>query len=140
MSSLLKMSEACSLALHAMVFMAANPAKTYSTHDIADKLQASEAHLSKVMQRLVKAELIKSERGPKGGFTLAASPHTITLMAIFEVIEGPLANGHCLAGHPVCGRMKCIMGDILDNVNHELRKYLTETSLAMLKEDCGLKE
>jgi len=140
MSSLLKMSEACSLALHAMVFMAANPAKTYSTHDIAKKLQASDAHLSIVMQRLVKAELIKSERGPKGGFTLTASPDTITLMNIFEVIEGPMSNGHCLAGDPVCGRMKCIMVDILNNVNQELRKYLSETSLAMLKEDCDLKE
>lgn len=140
MSSLLKMSEACSLALHAMVFMAANPAKTYSTHEIAEKLQASEAHLSKVMQRLAKADLVNSERGPKGGFTLTAAPEAITLMNIFEVIEGPMPNSHCLAGQPVCGRMNCIMGDILNNVNNELRKYLSETSLAMLKEECDLKE
>jgi len=140
MSSLLKMSEACSLALHAMVFMAANPAKTYSTHEIAEKLQASEAHLSKVMQRLAKAELVNSERGPKGGFALAAAPETITLMNIFEVIEGPISNSHCLAGDPVCGRMKCIMGDMLNTVNNELKKYLSGTNLAMLKEDCDLKE
>jgi Rrf2 family transcriptional regulator, nitric oxide-sensitive transcriptional repressor len=140
MSSVIKISEACSLALHAMVMMAANPAKKFSTHEMAQKLKASEAHLSKVMQRLVKTKLVTSGRGPKGGFELASDPDKITLMDIFEAIEGPLSESHCLVGQPVCGRMNCIMGDILNNVNNELRKYLSETSLAMLKEECELKE
>jgi DNA-binding IscR family transcriptional regulator len=64
MSNILKISEAASLALHTTVILAANPNRLVSTKKLASQLHASEAHLSKVLQRLEKADIVNSTRGP----------------------------------------------------------------------------
>ncbi|MEJ2744359.1 MAG: Rrf2 family transcriptional regulator, partial [bacterium] len=60
MAKLIKMSEAVSLALHVTVLMAANPHAPLSTHEAASRIKVSEAHLSKVLQRLAKGGLVRS--------------------------------------------------------------------------------
>jgi Rrf2 family protein len=122
-----------------MVLVSSDVDKKYSTHELAERLKASEAHLSKVMRQLVKAELVCSVTGPGGGFELAKNPELITLLDIFEVIEGPLTDCSCLVGEPICGRMNCILGDMLSLVNKSVRGYLKNTDLAMLQEGCELK-
>ena len=57
MSDLLRFSDAASLAFHATAFMARDPEKPQPVAHVAALLQCSEAHLSKVMQRLAKASL-----------------------------------------------------------------------------------
>ena len=51
-----------------MALLAAHPRERMSAGRIAELLGASQAHLAKVMQRLVKAGLVDSVRGPGGGF------------------------------------------------------------------------
>ena len=63
---MIKISEASSLAIHAMVFLAAKPGEKLSTSYIASEIKVSEAHLSKVLQRLNKVGLVVSSRGPSG--------------------------------------------------------------------------
>ena len=53
-----------------MAFLAGKSDKPFSNKEMAGKPDVSEAHLSKVLQRLNKAGLITSYRGPKGGFML----------------------------------------------------------------------
>ncbi|MCK4620269.1 MAG: Rrf2 family transcriptional regulator, partial [Desulfobacterales bacterium] len=67
MSNIIKISEAASMAIHAMVFLASESGRIVPSREIATTLRSSEAHLSKVMQRLAKAGLVSSTRGPKGG-------------------------------------------------------------------------
>jgi len=71
MNSVLRISEAASLAMHAMMALAAQPEHRRSAQDLARQLDVSLAHLAKVLQRLAKAGYVASTRGPKGGFTLA---------------------------------------------------------------------
>ena len=70
MSTVLKISEACSIAIHAMLVLATNADKTLLARDIASILHVSESHLQKVLQRLVRSSLVSSVRGPNGGFYL----------------------------------------------------------------------
>ncbi|NQT21108.1 MAG: Rrf2 family transcriptional regulator [Planctomycetes bacterium] len=132
MSTVLKVSEAASLALHTMVLLAASSDRLWSTHDIATTLGASEAHLSKVLQRLAKVELVKSVRGPKGGFSLARSPERIFLLEVYESIEGPLGKTNCLLEHQLCDGTNCILGTLLKDTNREVKKYLSKTKLSSL--------
>ncbi|MCF8044104.1 MAG: Rrf2 family transcriptional regulator, partial [Desulfarculaceae bacterium] len=74
MQQLLKISEAASLALHTMGLLASRPGEQVPTRELAARLKVSEAHLAKVMQRLGRAGLVRSQRGPKGGFALERNP------------------------------------------------------------------
>lgn len=132
MSNVLKISEATSLALHSMVLLAANPDSLISTREIASKLHVSEAHLSKVLQRLAKVGLVKSIRGPKGGFMLGRPAGEVTLVDVYESIEGPLVPSKCLLGTQICGGEKCILGGLLETVDKQVREYLAGTRLSEL--------
>ncbi len=103
MARLLKVSEAASLALHAAGLLAANEDRPATTRRLADELRASEAHLSKVMQRLERAGLVRGRRGPGGGFQLAKPADKISLRDICEAIEGRYETSDCPFSIPVCG-------------------------------------
>ena len=132
MASVLRISEAGSLALHAMAILAAEPDALHSAGRIASALEVSEAHLSKVLQRLVRVGLVRSVRGPKGGFALGRSPEEVTLLEVYESIDGPVPAGNCLLSRPICAGKRCILGNLLVSVNHQVRKQLAETKLSSL--------
>ncbi|MEA1997515.1 MAG: Rrf2 family transcriptional regulator [Gemmatimonadota bacterium] len=129
---MIKLSEAASLALHTMVYLSANPGKQVSTREIAGDLKVSEAHLSKVLQRLCRSGLVNSVRGPKGGFTVITGYGEISLLEIYESIEGPLTDRSCLLASPVCNNGKCIFGSLLGDVSKQFRDYLSITKLTNL--------
>jgi len=131
MSSILKISEAASLALHTAVILTANPNKLISTKEFASMLSASEAHLSKVLQRLEKAGIVISTRGPKGGFKLTRSGDEIALIDVYEAIDGKLSPSNCLFDKDLCNG-NCIMGGLLQNLNAQVKNYLSQTKLASL--------
>lgn len=132
MSSVLKISEAASLAMHSMVLMAAMPRAIFTTHGIAAALGVSENHLSKVLQRLVRAGLLRSIRGPKGGFKLAKPGENITLLDIFEAVEGKLIATSCLLADKACNGEGCILSDLPEKITGQFREYTSSTTLADL--------
>jgi Rrf2 family protein len=130
MSQALRISEAASLALHSMALLAARSDKPLATHEIAGELRVSEAHLSKVLQRLAKGGLVAATRGPGGGFELAKAPGDISLLEVYETIDGPLGCDDCLLGEPTCRGEACLLGDLIKSVNEQMRTYLSATHLA----------
>ena len=59
---------------------------------VADQLGASPDTLHKVLQRLVKVGILRSSRGPGGGFRLARDAEAISLLALVEAVDGPLRD------------------------------------------------
>lgn len=141
MANVLKISDATTLGLHAMVCLADQhlhvKPKAKSTREIASTLNASEAHLAKVLQRLAHAGLLCSARGPKGGFTLAREADEITLLEVYESLVGPFEPSKCLFPEPVCRRSTCIMGGLVEKIGKELQAYLERTTLASLTKGGG---
>jgi Rrf2 family protein len=129
MANILKISEAASLALHSTVLLAANPDKLISTREIAAMLHVSEAHLSKVLQRLTRTGIVRAIRGPRGGFRLVKPANETTLLDVYESIEGTLTPSKCLFESPICEGDACILGGLLETVDRQFRDYLTETKL-----------
>ena len=132
MSNILRISEAASLALHTAVILASNPNKLISTKDLAGTLHASEAHLSKVLQRLEKSGIVRATRGPKGGYKLDKSGDQIALLEVYEAIDGKLSYSDCLLAECICTGDDCIMGKLLSDLNKQVRDYLTRTKLSEL--------
>lgn len=129
MTPTLSISEAASLGLHAMALLASQPRRNLSAREMASALKVSSHHLSKVMQRLARAGLVDSVRGPHGGFKLARRASAITLLQIYEAVEGalPLEQG-CLLHKPAC-RGQCILGGLVRKMGDEVRDYLARTTL-----------
>ncbi len=138
MKSILNISEAYSLALHAMAYIASQGgSRPVSAHEISSRLEVSEAHLSKVLQRLTRSGILGSSRGPGGGFSIARPEKDITLLDIYESVEGPLKLDDCLIGTEICGGKSCIFDDLLHNVNGQFMHYLENTTVERIKDVMG---
>lgn len=130
MPSLLKISEAGILALHASALLASKPNEHLSVHDMAAALKASEHHLAKVLQRLTKAGIATSVRGPRGGFMLAKAAESFSMLDVFEAVEGPIGKAACLLGVEKCVVSECMMGSVFEQINVLVRNQLRANSLA----------
>lgn len=128
MARLVTLTEASSLAIHAMVLIAQNEHQI-NVNTIADQTGASRNHLAKVMQRLVKDGLVKSTRGPLGGFVLAKKPGEISLLQVYEAIEGPIQEDGCPFDRPLCPFNLCLMSGVIAKATHELKEYFAEQTL-----------
>jgi Rrf2 family transcriptional regulator, nitric oxide-sensitive transcriptional repressor len=130
MDNIINISEAASLALHSVAIMAAYPERQFQTKKIATMIGASEAHLHKVIQRLVKTGFITSTRGPKGGVKLYKHVKKIKLLDILEAIDGPFTSQDCLLNKQVCKSKLCIFGPMLRTINRQMMEYLSKTSVS----------
>ena len=131
-SGILAISEAGSLALHTMAVLAKNQKRLVSTEKLAKALSASPHHLSKVLQRLVKYGLVEAVSGPSGGHRLAKPADKITLLEIYEILEGKFKNKNCLFSKPICDGRNCILGGLLKEINQRTGDYLANTHLSDL--------
>ena len=132
MSTILNLSEAVSIALHTMVLLAARNGEVTSNRAIAETLGVSEAHLSKVLQRLHRLGLVQSLRGPRGGFALGRKSDKISLLEVYEAIEGPLKPATCLFRKTICSGERCILGDCLKHACRDVKAHFSNTRLADL--------
>ncbi len=130
-------SEAGSIALHAAAYLAAESGRLVPASEMARALGVSGAHLFKVLERLVKAGIARSARGPRGGYALHGRPADTSLKDVLEAIEGPIRPGDCLFGRTACPVKRCLMGDTLRRINSVMIGYLEGTSLSSVAAKMG---
>lgn len=68
---------------------------TLKIHEIADRTSTPAAFLEQILPQLRGAGLVRSERGPRGGYRLNHAPEDITLDRVVRIFEGPLAPISC---------------------------------------------
>ena len=130
MSKVVHLSEAASLAIHSMVLIAkSKPNTNINVNTIAEATGASRNHLARVMLRLVKDGFVKSTRGPAGGFVLNKDPKKITLLQIFESVEGPIVEEMCPLDRPLCPNEKCLMGTLFNSLTTQFKDYFKSQTL-----------
>lgn len=133
MASPLRFSEPISMAFHALAILAKDPEHNLRVKQIASKLKISESHLAKVLQRLVKAGILESFRGPTGGFKINMLPKKIRLIDIYEIIEGPLEPHVCLLGKKLCTGQNCVFEKLAGRINRQLSQALKQTKLSDIR-------
>jgi len=101
LAGLLRITDAAVLGIHALALMGKAEEPT-RVPQLAGALRASEAHLSKVLQRLARAGMVTSVRGPKGGFLMARDAKDVTLLEVYVALDGPVAEETCLLARPAC--------------------------------------
>lgn len=128
MSKIFALSEASSIAIHSMVLIARAENGINATK-IADFTGFSRNHIAKILQRLVKNDMLKSVRGPAGGFSMKRKPQEVSLLEIYESIEGPIVESDCPLLNEVCNFDRCIFGNVVNKMTLEFRKFLKEQTL-----------
>lgn len=128
LNPIVSLPEPLTLGLHALGQLARVPDACLSTQQIAAEIGTAEPHLSKVLQRLNKGGLIKSVRGPGGGYKLNCEPKGTPLRPVFELLGGPFvdAKGCGLDG---CKNRPCFIGDMMDELTRALMRYLESRTL-----------
>ncbi len=129
MAHVIQFSEAAFIALHGMVIVAKSK-EMVNVVQISDQLNSSKHHVAKVMQRLVKDGFLNSHRGPTGGFTLKVPATDITLLQLYESIEGKIEIGDCPLDNPVCPFGKCIFNNVTKKLTEDFVAYMKKETLA----------
>ncbi len=89
----MRLGRASSYAIFATAHLAQHAnGKPIQGRDIAEACGVPAGHLLKILQQLVRAQILSSERGPAGGFLLRKGARDITLLEIVEAIDGPISG------------------------------------------------
>lgn len=110
------------------------PSGTVDLASVAGSLRIPALYASKLMPPLKSAGIVRSERGAKGGFSLARSPERIGLLEIVEALEGASALVSCpgvVESRGDCGVAEgCAASSIWKGLDGVVRRYLDGITLA----------
>jgi Rrf2 family protein len=130
MLGLLNISEAMSIALHTCAGLADDPETFRSARAISKEMGFSPHHFAKVVQQLVRAGILETERGPAGGAKLARAADKISLLEIYIAAGGTPTYKGCLLKHHVCKGDGCALGKLMAKENKRLVTLLKKVTLA----------
>lgn len=124
-------SSGCEYAIRAMTHLASRPPGRFTLlAEISEAEELPSAFLGKLLQDLVRAGLVKSARGPTGGYALAYPPEEVALLEIKEAIEGTADLERCAVGLDPCSdATPCPLHDTFKPLRQAIRAYLEETTL-----------
>ena len=96
-------SRMCQYALRAILYLAKGPVDTHvNIRDMAEELNIPHHVLAKICQTLAKQGLLRSLKGPHGGFALAVEADSIKLIDIVRTVDGPDFMQECALGLEKC--------------------------------------
>ena len=102
--------------------------------DFAGDLGLPAPFLAKILQNLVRAEILESVRGPKGGFRLARPAHRITVDEVVIALEGHGALQGCVMGFAACdANNPCPLHDAWSQVKTQVEASMTSMTLRDLQ-------
>ncbi|MFN7978088.1 MAG: Rrf2 family transcriptional regulator [Vicinamibacterales bacterium] len=133
---MLRLSRKADYALMAMRHLAAaEKGESVSAREIAEHYAIPAELLAKVLQRLVRARLLVSVQGTRGGYRLAGDPHALNVADVIQAIDGPVAVTACSPDDHACEQYeRCGIRDPLWKIKSRIVDALATVSLAELAE------
>lgn len=119
-------------ALRAMIWLIQEPLLSQTTRQIAEGTRTPPDYVSKVLQALSRARLVRSQRGLGGGFQLACDPARITVLEVINAVD-PLERIHtCPLGLKAHGTNLCPLHCGLNEVVDQMEATFAQTKLSEL--------
>lgn len=101
-----------------------------SLKEISNRQDIPLKYLEQIAMSLKDAALIKSVRGPAGGYELCRPPSEVHLLEIVETLEGALSFVRCVQDPEFCGRVgTCAFNEIWKKVADETSRVLQSFTL-----------
>jgi Rrf2 family protein len=100
---MLRLSKKADYALLAMRHLAANADRgAVSARELAEAYDLPPELLAKVLQKLVRGQLLTSIQGIRGGYGLARPAAAISVAAVINAVDGPLTVTACSESNHTC--------------------------------------
>jgi Rrf2 family nitric oxide-sensitive transcriptional repressor len=123
-------SQTVEYALRAVVHLASKAPLAQTTDQVALATRVPRAYLSKVLQSLGRAGLVRSQRGIGGGMTLTKSPDRLTILEVVNAVEPIQRIRHCPLGLVAHGAHLCPLHKRLDNALATVEEAFARSTLA----------
>ncbi len=123
-------SSACEYAIRATTYLAERPDTLVQLRDIAVAERLPAPFVSKILQGLVRAGLLRSVKGPGGGYGLARPASAITFLDVRAAIDGTHDLHACPAGLGTCSSsVPCPLHESYEPVRRAINDYLAHTTI-----------
>ncbi|MBM3572910.1 MAG: Rrf2 family transcriptional regulator, partial [Alphaproteobacteria bacterium] len=101
--------------------------------DIADRQEISLSYLEQLFAKLRRGALVRSVRGPGGGYLLGHPPEQMRIADIILAVDEPIRATRCTPGAPEgCNKNKsrCLTHDLWEELGNQIHLYLSSVTLA----------
>lgn len=123
----MRVSQRTEYGIRAMISLARDFDDVVSIKELAEREGIPEPFLEQIMSDLRRAGLLKSTRGPYGGYRLKSAPDEITVGRVMEILEGTLSPARCESG---CARQSgCSTRSVLDRIEQSITETLDDIYL-----------
>ncbi len=133
------LSNTCKYAIRAVIYLAVNDddGKKIGIKQISKELDIPTPFLGKILQSLAKQKLLKSTKGPHGGFCIGRAAEEITLYDIISIIDGSDVFTNCLIGMHTCksndeSGCACPVHDQYSTIRKQMVKFFTTETIAKI--------
>ena len=132
--SVMQVSRKVDYALRAVIYLSLQKRdRSVPAKEIASRRRIPKKFLEKIIQDLMRADLVKSQRGAHGGYTLARTPEQVTFRDVIEAVEGPISLNVCVSERHECSVLSsCNMQQIWQEGQRRMLEYFADTTLADL--------
>jgi len=107
-------------------------ARAVTVADMAERQQISRPYLEQIFARLRRAGLVRSVRGPGGGYQLTRPAAGVSVADVIAAVDEPLKATRCGGGQVGCmhGGARCLTHDLWEETGRAIHDYLASVSLA----------
>jgi len=134
MQHVLRISRKIDYALRAMIYLASIPPEAVVPfREIARRMSVPEDFLAKILKQLVDEELVRSSRGPHGGYALARPATDVSFLAVIEAVEGPIALNVCLDDEGCRRESSCTMASVWREGQEKMLEVYRHAKLADIR-------
>lgn len=101
-------------------------------YNIAERQDISLSYLEQLFAKLRRHELVKSVRGPGGGYLLGRQPREMPIADIVMAVDEPAANSRCTPSQPLSCRnseVRCLTHDLWEGLGNQMYLYLQSVTL-----------
>lgn len=123
-------SQTAEYALRAVAALASHPGEALVTQRMADITKVPAGYLSKVLQALGRAGLVRSQRGLKGGFALARPPEEISVYDVVQAVDPVQRIRTCPLGLAAHGARLCPLHKRLDDAMRMVEEAFRRSTIA----------
>ncbi len=128
-------SETVKYALLALAYLASQKGRLVKVEEIAQVQNIPKPFLSKIFHKLVRERVLKSYKGPNGGFVFAIPPEEISIYDVIRYLDEDYRLDYCALRPGRCEEWQtspCAVHDKWTALREHIMEYLTTTTIAEL--------